>query len=144
MTKNPRRKKARIMPSDIAQDIIGTWTLSDFQIYAQDHTARQWGENIRGLLIYTACGHISVSITRDIEGSSSNPADVLESLLFYAGRYTVLETGMIQHYVDIASNPDRVGRTMDRFAELEDETLTLTTPIESYGQAKLTWIRSKA
>jgi hypothetical protein len=81
---------------------------------------------------------VSVSINRD--AASDSPKDVLDSVLFYAGTYSV-EGNIIRHQVTQATNPARIGREMIRYAELDHSTLTLTltTPDESFGKATLVW-----
>jgi len=118
--------------------IIGVWTLEAFTIFPKEGGSRPWGEGLRGLLIYTESGHVSVSINRD--AASDSPKDVLDSVLFYAGTYSV-EGNIIRHQVTQATNPARIGREMIRYAELDHSTLTLTltTPDESFGKATLVW-----
>ena len=56
------------------KSVIGVWNLEAFTIFPKEGGSRPWGEGLRGLLIYTESGHVSVSINKD----------VLDSVLFYA------------------------------------------------------------
>jgi hypothetical protein len=119
--------------------IIGVWNLEAFTILPKEGGSRPWGEGLRGLLIYTESGHVSVSINRNLLPKSGNAEkDVLDSVLFYAGTYSV-EGNVIRHQVNQATNPDRIGREMIRFAALENTTLKLATPDEAFGKAELVW-----
>lgn len=119
--------------------IVGTWSLEAFVIHPKEGTARPWGEGLRGLLIYTESGHVSVSINKDVVSKSGNPdKDVLDSVLFYSGSYAV-DGNVIRHQVTQATNPARIGREMIRYAEFKNESLNLTTPEEAFGKAVLVW-----
>lgn len=121
------------------QHIIGTWKLDSFQIESLEGEKRNWGTGIHGLLIYAATGHMSVSINKDVVKESENELeDLFDSILFYAGTYTV-EGNLIRHQVTEASNPARVGKEMLRYSEIHGDTVTLTTPKESFGRAILVW-----
>ena len=122
----------------------GTWQLEAFTITHPEKGTRDWGTNLRGMLIYSSTGHVSVAINRDITSAPADIApsdkDFLDAMLFYAGTFSVNGT-VITHHVTIASNPARVGKEMIRFAALAGDVLTLTTPEESYGTANLVWRR---
>ena len=118
--------------------IVGAWDLQSFEITDKEKITRSWGENTRGLLIYTATGEVSVSINRDIVSAESN--DFLDSILFYSGTH-IVEGNVVTHNVIVASSPERVGRKLIRYAELNGDLLLLTTPEESYGKATLLWKR---
>lgn len=124
------------------QNILGTWELVRFEITSNDGVVKAWGPNPRGQLIYTDDGHMSVSINRDPQPAESEAQSILNSILFYAGTYSV-NGNVIQHAVTLASNPDRVGREMIRHAEFHGDEIHLKTPKESYGTANLVWRRVK-
>lgn len=119
--------------------IVGTWLLERFLIESPQKDQRDWGSNSQGLLIYTSSGHMSVSINRDIEKKSTIEAqNFFDSILFYSGTFTV-EGEIVKHQVTQASNPTRIGKELVRFAKLDNDLLTLTSPDESFGRAILTW-----
>lgn len=121
------------------KQIQGTWALETFLIENLQNETRPWGQNISGLLIYTPSGNMSVSINKSIEKKSEIEAqNILDSILFYSGTYSV-EDKTVKHQVTQASNPARIGKEMHRFAVLESDLLTLTSPQESFGKAILKW-----
>jgi hypothetical protein len=120
-------------------EIVGTWSLESFVIHPKEGSSRPWGEGLRGLLIYTESGHVSVSINKDVVSKSGNSdEDILDSVLFYAGTYT-LQGNVIHHQVTQATSPSRIGRDMIRYAEFKNGNLNLTTPEEAFGKAVLVW-----
>lgn len=117
---------------------IGSWELKSFEIESPEKGMRPWGTNTRGLLVYSATGHVSVAINKDIVATGNPDKDLFDSILFYAGTYKV-EENVVRHQVTIASNPARVGKEMVRFATLDGNNLTIKTPQESYGTATIVW-----
>lgn len=125
----------------MGKEIIGTWKLHAFEIEdAETNQLRAWGDAAHGLLIYAPTGHMSVSINKAIkrDDSQSECEDRFDSILFYSGTYQV-NGNTITHQVTQASNPDRIGKEMIRYAELQSEFLKLVTPKEAFGRAILTW-----
>ena len=127
------------MGVDMKNEIVGTWLLEGFLIESPQKGQRNWGTNIHGLLIYSPSGHMSVSINRDVEKKSDGDGqNYFDSILFYSGTFDV-DGETIKHQVTEASNPTRIGKEQIRFAKLENDILTLTSPDESFGRAILTW-----
>lgn len=132
------------MQTITASVIQGTWLLESFDIEGLDKNVNQWGANARGLLIYSNTGHMSVSINRDLNKKSSIEAEnIFDSILFYSGTYHV-EGNVVTHQVSNASNPSRIGKQMIRYAELDGDLITLSSPQESFGRAILKWRKVKA
>lgn len=67
-------------------------------------------------------------------------SDIFGSILFYSGTYAV-EGDVITHKVTEASNPQRIGKDMIRYAKTEGTRVTLSSPKESFGTAHLVWQR---
>lgn len=119
--------------------LVGVYKLERFEIEETASKVKYWGINSTGLLIYTTDGYMSVSINRDVENKSSNEAqNYFDSILFYSGTFTV-DKDIIKHQVANASNPTRIGKELVRYAKLDGNVLTLTSPKESFGTAILTW-----
>lgn len=119
--------------------IVGAWLLESFLIESPQGETRNWGANSQGLLLYTDSGHMSVSINKDVENKSAVEAqNFFDSILFYSGTYAV-DGQTIKHKVTQASNPNRIGKELLRFATLEGSLLTLVSPVESFGKAILKW-----
>ena len=119
--------------------IIGTWLLERFIIESPQGEQRNWGSNSQGMLIYTSSGHMSVGLNKDVEKKSAVEAqNYFDSILFYSGTFAI-DGKTVKHQVTQASNPTRIGKEQVRFAKLENDILTLTSPDESFGRAILTW-----
>lgn len=119
--------------------VVGTWDLEVFLIENSQSEIRDWGSNSQGLLIYTESGYMSVSINKDIENISTVEAqNFFDSILFYSGTYSV-DGETIKHKVTQASNPNRIGKELIRFAALDGNLLTLISPPEPFGRAILKW-----
>lgn len=124
---------------DMNQSVIGTWLLERFDIEETAKQVRPWGKNTTGLLIYTADGHMSVHLNRDMDANTKDEAQrIFDAILSYAGTYKV-EGNLIRHQVTQASNPARIGKEMIRYAAFKDGVLELSTPVESFGRAFLVW-----
>ncbi len=121
------------------QSIVGVWALDAFTIHKTNGTFAPWGDGAHGMLIYTDSGHVSVSINRKVEKTEPEEKGFYDSILFYSGTFEVV-ADQILHEVQNASNPNRVGRNMIRFASLEgSKQITLKTPNEEWGHAVLVW-----
>lgn len=119
----------------------GTYKLESFEIEENSGHRRPWGKDVHGLLIYTADGYMSVSINKAVETKSDNDSkNIFDSILFYSGTYQA-DAGTITHQVTQASNPQRIGKTLLRYASVEGDKVTLSSPKESFGIAHLTWKR---
>lgn len=129
----------RQIGAKMKNQIVGTWLLESFLIESKQNEKRDWGANVHGLLIYAPSGHMSVSINKDVEKKSTVDAqNYFDSILFYSGTFSV-DGEIVKHQVTEASNPNRIGKEQIRFAKLENDLLTLTSPDESFGRAILTW-----
>ena len=121
-------------------DIQGSWSLESFDIEKLDKTVAPWGQKAHGLLIYAPSGHMSVSINRELGQADNEAQKIFDSILFYSGTYRI-DGAIIRHVVRNASNPARIGRDMIRYASLDGDLLTLSSPQESFGRAILKWKR---
>ncbi len=124
--------------------VLGSWTLEKFQIEDPSGNVRDWGRDAHGLLIYAPTGHMSVSINKTIENDpeQTESENRFDSTLFYSGTYQ-MSGSTITHQVTQASNPERIGRVMIRYAELSGDILRLTTPQEAFGRAILIWKKAQ-
>ncbi len=119
-------------------DLIGTWQLESWTIgYAdREEFTFPFGEEPRGLLLYSTDGWMSASISR--RERALLPEDVnyrklpdalkaaaFSSYFHYAGRYAVID-GDVIHYVTQSLNPNFPGTEQLRHAELDGQTLVLS------------------
>jgi hypothetical protein len=130
-------------------ELIGSWSLESWTIgYSdRDDFTNPYGEDPRGLLIYSNDGWMNATICR----SERDPlpedvpfrklpdgvkAQAFSSYFQYAGRFRVVE-GDVIHYVTTALNPNMVG-------ELDGHTLVLSGKDEAGGVTRfhsLVWHR---
>jgi hypothetical protein len=116
----------------------GTWQLESWAVgYSdRDNLTYPYGEDPQGLLLYTADGWMSASISRSDRAllppdvsfrklEESVRAAAFTSYFHYAGRYRVVE-GDVIHYVTQSLNPNFPGTEQLRHAELDGQTLVLS------------------
>ena len=110
-----------------AGDILGGWRLESWSfVYADGRPAEHpLGAEARGIILYTADGHVSATLMR---------ADRSESFA-YAGRYQVRD-GAVFHSIEVATNPSLVGLTSTRHIELAGDRLILSGPDFSAGTGR--------
>lgn len=140
-------------------DLVGTWELESWTIgYAdRDELSFPYGEEPRGLLLYSTDGWMSACIA----GSERErlPEDVsyrklpdalkaaaFSSYFHYAGRYRVVD-GDVLHFVTQSLNPNFPGTEQLRHAELDGHTLVLSGKDEVGGVTRfhsLVWHRAQA
>lgn len=139
------------------QDLIGSWQLESWSIGYEDRDdfTQPFGEDPRGLLVYSPDGWMSASISRrersrlpEDESPRKVPdhlkAAAYASYFHYAGRYRVVQ-GVITHYVTQSLNPNFPGTEQVRHAELDGETLVLSGKDEVRGVTRyhaLVWHRA--
>jgi hypothetical protein len=138
--------------------VVGTWTLVS---YAREDPASRavtypWGEKPSGTFVFTADGHVAVVITaqgrqpavRGEEGFVEKRARLFETTTAYAGTYVVRGDAMSVH-VEVASDPDLVGKDLGREIRIDGDALTVRTqPMKSMADGKmyvyaLAWKRAR-
>jgi hypothetical protein len=138
-------------------DLVGTWQLESWTVgYAdREEFTFPFGEEPRGLLLYSADGWVSVSISqreRALLPEDVNyrklpdvlKAEAFASYFHYAGRFEVVE-GDVIHYVTQSLNPNFPGTEQLRHAELDGQTLVLSGKDKVGGIARyhsLVWHRA--
>jgi hypothetical protein len=145
-------------------DLVGTWRLVSWESHRSDGTtvAPFDGAPTTGLIVYSADGFVSATLMQVGRASLGRPvrnsADVAEAAgedveaafkgyMAYCGRYSVADDGgSVTHHLECALYPDWVGTDLVRFATLEGDRLTLTTPPVKVGGAeqhgRLVWERA--
>ena len=116
--------------------LIGPWELQSFEVETNG-TLLSWGESCRGLLLYTADGHVSVGINRNV---GLKNFDVIKDSLFYAGTFS-LQGNRIIHQIIVASSKERIDAELIREAELHDGQLTLIGTSDRGRPFCLVWKR---
>ncbi len=131
------------------QDLVGTWQLESWSVGYSDREdySCPFGEDPKGLLIYTEDDWMSASIGRSDRQTLPDdisfrkiPEEKLAraylSYFHYAGRYHVVE-GDVIHYVTQSLNPNFVGSEQLRHAELDGHTLVLSGQDTAGGVLRL-------
>lgn len=118
---------------------VGIWHLTSWTIEADDgsQTRRPFGEDCRGIVIYTPEGWVSVHIqpseraafggTDLWSGTDAEKAAALDSYIGYSGTYEWLGDRVV-HHVQFAMVPYWVGTDLNRDAVLDGDELTLSLP----------------
>ena len=118
-----------------AAELVGVWRLEALDIINADGSRRAWGRNPRGLLTYTAGGHMAVGIADDPKVGD----DGLETAhIFYTGTYRI-EDGVLIHDTVATFHPRFA--LVRRIPKLEGGVLTLRTPPQESPQFELRWRR---
>ena len=125
------------MPSETEQLLVGEWELTRFELQDNSGNWSAWGESLRGLLIYTSAGFVSVGINRNI-GSPSFSVD--KDCLFYSGKYR-LNGSEIIHDILVASGAEKIDTELVRTASFSGELLELSGSSATGKKFRLVWKR---
>jgi hypothetical protein len=119
-------------------DLIGVWGL--ISLWAEDAQTSSvphpmWGEHPIGLLNYSPGGHMSAVLMAQGRKPMSGVTDkrleefaqMFTTMSSYAGTYTV-QGSTVTHHVAVAGDPSWVGKEQVRFVDLDNRTLTVSTP----------------
>ena len=120
-------------------DLIGTWTITGFLMTAADGTAsKPWGDDVSGLLIYTADGFVS-GILGPTDVNAEQPG------FGYSGRYEIVGND-VHHHVMASNDPKLIGSKQVRGVEFRDDELILTSYTSlAFGEGytgTITWRRA--
>ena len=118
------------------KDLLGGWRLESWSFVYDDGRPPEYplGSDARGIILYTADGHVSATIMRT-SGTTESFA--------YAGRYDVRDVAVF-HSIEVATNPALIGITSTRYIALDSGRLTLSGPDFSAGSGrtqKIVWRR---
>ena len=145
----------------MSSDLIGTWSLTGFEITFEDDRPpiQALGEGALGLLVYAADGHVMAVLSEPGRASlgvggletahratDAAKARAFDSYMSYAGRYRI-EGDEIVHTVEMSLTPDVIGLEQRRQIRLDGDTLTLSYTIEgARGPHRriLSWTRAEA
>ena len=141
------------------EDFIGGWQLQTWEIhYADGKVTYPFGEDAKGLLLYTADGFMSGTIerrdrsefirTRPSEFTTEDKAGAFKSYFHYAGTWR-LEGDKVIHTVTSSLDPAKTDSEQIRFADFKDKnTLVLSAeePLSANEKRRhiLTWRRQVA
>jgi Lipocalin-like domain len=139
-------------------DIVGTWQLvsASATTAAGAVIAAPFGTDPKGLLIYTAEGRMSATISNggrpplSIADRVSSPAGeraaAFSTFIAYAGRYKYSE-GRVVHHVELSLVPNWANTELVRLVRFEGKRMVLRTPPISIGGVSevvdLVWERDR-
>jgi len=125
------------------EEVVGVWRLASYTEVGEDGgtVPGPLGEAPAGLLIYTADGHVAVSMMK----TGDSPA--LETYMGYSGHWRLAGDRMT-HRVQVSAHPRMAGTEQIRRVTLDGETLSLrgtaVTPVGGRAPERvLTWRRAK-
>ena len=126
--------------------LLGTWKLISVTAKFPDGTTKNqaFGTNPIGYITYTPEGKMMVIFSKSdrplLSGNSASPlttaihsvpieerAQAFSTFNSYAGSYT-LDGNKVIHHVEIASIPNRIGKSLTRTFTLNGNRVTLQTP----------------
>ncbi|BBZ05670.1 hypothetical protein MCHIJ_51070 [Mycolicibacterium chitae] len=123
----------------LRQRLIGSWQLVSYSTRTADnHIGYPLGTDARGLILYTADGHMSAQImARDrpayrsarVHGGTVEERDsAAAGYLAYSGSFRVDEAeSVVWHEVAVSLYPNWVGDVQKRYAQLDQDVLTLSS-----------------
>jgi hypothetical protein len=146
---------SRSGPGTAADEVVGTWRLKRWETQtAEGRVDYPLGLAPTGYLCYTPDGYVFVAMMRPdrphfrvsdlLGGSPEERAQAASSVVTYCGRYEVRDKRVI-HHIEVSLFPNWVGTTQERFVDVTDDLLTITTaPLEIGGltASRLTWERA--
>ena len=135
--------------------LVGAWRLISWENQAADgQVTYPMGTDALGVLLHTASGRFSVTISRRgragfaagdlLSGTTEEQARAVEGFVAYAGRYSFHGDRVI-HHVELSLFPNWVGTDQERWVELGGDRLTLSaSPLLLAGRQqvpRLVWER---
>jgi hypothetical protein len=135
--------------------VVGTWRLKVWETRTSDgRVDYPLGPDAVGYLTYTRVGHMSVTIMRPdrpvfestdlLGGTPEELATAARGFVGYCGRYE-LRDGRVIHHIEASLFPNWVGTAQERFLQVDDNHLTLTSrPLQIGGTttSRLVWERA--
>lgn len=133
---------------------LGTWRLLANEARTRSlEVTLPLGPHPQGYLVYTGDGHVSVIMAqrdrppfqgRDMAGTPEEMVSAYTTCQAYAGTFEV-QGERVVHRVEVASFPNWVGASQERFYAFEGDRLILRTPpVVLWGEERtfvLTWER---
>jgi Lipocalin-like domain len=134
--------------------IIGTWALDSIE-YEEAHTGERfnmYGERPSGYIMINADGHAIVLIADSSRAPPQNPSDksdLFNTMMSYAGTYTLEGDNTFTTKVTSAWHPSWVGTDQVRYFEVKGDILAITTALQTHpnfpgrkGRGVVKWHRA--
>ena len=139
-------------------DLAGRWDIVSWeQRYEDGRVMAPLGPDLRGMLLYTPEGNMSVFISRagrppfaggrQFGASAEEKAQAYQTVLSYAGRY-VVRGDLVEHHIEVSLFPNWEGQVQKRQFSLDGDTLAIVASLEQgtpeARKAVLEWKRRQA
>ena len=140
----------------LAEKIVGVWQLQSWATVVDDKiVGYPLGEQASGFLVYHPTGFMSVNISAPnrvrlpgedpFEGDPKLLALDAKGYLAYCGPFSIVSENEVTHHLKLCSFENWVGTDQRRSAQLDENTLTLSTAprllLGKQGIGRLTWKR---
>jgi Lipocalin-like domain len=140
----------------LAEKILGVWKLQSWETVVDDRVVGYpLGEQASGFLAYHPTGFMSVNISAPnrvrlpgddpFEGDPKLLALDAKGYLSYCGPFSIVSENELVHHLKLCSFENWVGTDQRRNAQLNEDTLTLSTAprllLGKQGIGRLTWKR---
>jgi Lipocalin-like domain len=141
----------------LAEKIVGVWELQSWATVVDDKiVGYPLGEQASGFLVYHSAGFMSVNISAPnrvrlpgedpFEGDPKLLALDAKGYLAYCGPFSIVSENEVTHHLKLCSFENWVGTDQSRSAQLDENTLTLSTAprllLGKQGIGRLTWKRA--
>lgn len=136
-------------------DLSGTWKLLSFELKFTGGTIlHPFGQNAKGLLIYTKGGYMNGKVMSDerfrftsedhLQASPDEIKAAFNGFIGYYGTYEVDHAkGIVSHHIEGSMFPNWEGQSQERYFKLNGDKLTLSTPPQPFDNEEaigvLTW-----
>ncbi len=121
-----------------AHSLVGAWKLVSFEMRDDEgQITFPLGRDVRGYIIYTENGYISVSLMSAdrqpfargdmLAGTMEEKERAADTYISYCGTYELRENTVV-HHVEVSFFPNWIGTDIVRQAELSGDRLSLNTP----------------
>ena len=120
-----------------ADSVVGNWRLvswTEEETETEKLVTAFFGDEPVGVLTYTSDGRMSLFLANPKRKPPAAPkatdaeaADLYRTMIAYSGSYSI-DGNKVSHKVEFSWNQAWTGTTQQRFFEIKDDHLTITTP----------------
>lgn len=118
--------------------LVGTWKLISFELRLKDGTTMHpWGNDVVGQVMYSPDGFMTGCFMKRerapfaaadvMSGTPQEFETAMKSYVGYAGPYTLYSNRVI-HHAEVSWFPNWIGTDIERYFEIQGNSLTLSTP----------------
>jgi len=140
----------------LSEKIIGVWELQSWETVVNDRVVGYpLGEKASGFIAYHPIGFMSVNISAPnrvrlpiddpFEGDAKLLALDAKGYLSYCGPFSIVSENEVIHHLKLCSFENWVGTDQHRYAQVTENTITLSTPPQllhgQKGISRLVWQR---